>query len=66
MFGRKYVWMLLGVGGDSWWRGEAGVTCSDSEMDAVMRGHFTVETLSTIAPGQISISGMVSFVMSTI
>ena len=61
LYGRRYVWMLLGWYSNKWWRQTLDtVNCTSEQLDVALTGYFAVDSLNTIIGSERSISGLVS------
>lgn len=64
LYGRKYVWIIIGWYADNWFLqdagSDAGVNCSKAEMLEVVEGHITTESVMWNDPKIVTESGMVS------
>ncbi|XP_078684311.1 gamma-aminobutyric acid type B receptor subunit 1-like [Branchiostoma floridae x Branchiostoma belcheri] len=48
MYGRKYVWILLGWYRAGWWLSGRGTGCSVEQLSVATEGYFSVDTLDTV------------------
>lgn len=60
MFGKKYVWFLIGWYADNWFRiKDANINCTEEEMREAVEGHITTEIVMLNPENTRSISNMV-------
>ncbi|XP_016847283.1 gamma-aminobutyric acid type B receptor subunit 1 [Anolis carolinensis] len=61
LFGKKYVWFLIGWYADNWFRiKDANINCTEEEMREAVEGHFTTEIVMLNPENTRSISNMTS------
>lgn len=60
IYGKKYVWWLIGWYEDNWYLPVPGLNCTREEMLKVVQGHFTTEALMLNQDEQVTISGTTS------
>ncbi|XP_078603230.1 gamma-aminobutyric acid type B receptor subunit 2-like [Branchiostoma floridae x Branchiostoma japonicum] len=48
MYGRKYVWILLGWYRTGWWLSGSETVCSAEQLSMATEGYFSVDTLDTV------------------
>lgn len=60
LFGKKYVWFLIGWYADNWFRiKDANINCTEEEMREAVEGHITTEIVMLNPENTRSISNMV-------
>lgn len=60
LFGKKYVWFLIGWYADNWFRiKDANINCTEEEMKEAVEGHITTEIVMLNPENTRSISNMV-------
>uniref|UniRef100_A0A8C5RI48 Gamma-aminobutyric acid type B receptor subunit 1 n=1 Tax=Laticauda laticaudata TaxID=8630 RepID=A0A8C5RI48_LATLA len=61
LFGKKYVWFLIGWYADNWFRiKDANINCTEEEMREAVEGHITTEIVMLNPENTRSISNMTS------
>ncbi|XP_015269374.1 PREDICTED: gamma-aminobutyric acid type B receptor subunit 1 [Gekko japonicus] len=61
LFGKKYVWFLIGWYADNWFRiKDANINCTEEEMTEAVEGHITTEIVMLNPENTRSISNMTS------
>ncbi|GAB6027475.1 Gamma-aminobutyric acid type B receptor subunit 1 [Chamberlinius hualienensis] len=59
LYGKQYVWFLIGWYEDNWYRvPDEDITCSPEEMKIAVEGHITTEALMLNQDNRTTISGM--------
>ena len=58
LFGKQYVWFLIGWYEDNWFHPSPGLNCTMEEMLKVVEKHFTTEALMLNQGQQLTIAGM--------
>ncbi|XP_066286143.1 gamma-aminobutyric acid type B receptor subunit 2-like [Branchiostoma lanceolatum] len=58
MYGKKYVWILLGWYQTGWWLAGGDTGCSAEQLSMATEGYFTVDTLDTVDKNQTLPSGV--------
>ena len=43
LYGKQFVWFLIGWYEDNWWHPTPGLNCTKDEMMRAVQGHFTTE-----------------------
>lgn len=60
LYGRKVVWLIIGWYANDWYRVEDNsVNCTVTEMQTVLEGHLTAESLIQNPDNVTTLSGMV-------
>jgi gamma-aminobutyric acid type B receptor len=60
LYGKQYVWFLIGWYEDNWYMPVPGINCTKEEMLKVVEGHFTTEAIMLNQDNKETISGMSS------
>lgn len=61
LFGKKYVWFLIGWYADNWFKTyDPSINCTVDEMTEAVEGHITTEIVMLNPANTRSISNMVS------
>ncbi|CAH1778015.1 unnamed protein product [Owenia fusiformis] len=58
LYGRRYVWVLLGWYTEDWWQVEGETNCTKQEMATAVNGYIGVDGLNSIIGQKRSISGL--------
>jgi len=57
LYGKHYVWFLIGWYEDNWYLPVPGINCTREEMTKGVNGHFTTEAIILNRDSQITIGG---------
>lgn len=58
LYGKQYVWFLIGWYEDNWYMPVPGINCTKEEMLKVVEGHFTTEAIMLNQDQKSTISGL--------
>lgn len=57
LYGKQYVWFLIGWYETNWFHPSPGINCTMEEMLKVVEGHFTTEALMLNQGYQLTVAG---------
>ena len=58
LYGKQYVWFLLGWYEDNWYLPVKGLNCTKEEMLKVVQGHFTTEAIILNRDNKQTVAGI--------